>query len=313
MQMKGKKLLLAVFLASVIPVIVLLKIPMPHRNAPTQTPDQSGATQIPPPSEGEIAVLMQDGSVVWQALEEYVLCVVLQEMPASFETEALKAQAVAARTYALRGDNHKEASVCTDYTCCQAYRKPEDFTGNAEDLAKIKSAVEETVGQVLLYNGALIDAVYFSCSGGYTEDAAAVWGTDIPYLQSVPSPGEENAEYYTDTVRFTANEFSNLFGGLGGYPATWIGNISYTAGGGVATIWIGGAEYSGTRVRELLGLRSTVFRITAVGDTVTVTTKGYGHRVGMSQYGADAMAVKGATYAQILAHYYPGTVLARTD
>ncbi len=308
MKMSTKKQMLIILLVSFLPIMVLLKLPLPQNNAADPTMDT--ATN---PLSHRIPVLMKDGSIVQQDLEEYVLCVVLQEMPANFEKEALKAQAVAARTYALKGRNHADAAVCTDHTCCQAYCTQEAFSGSAEQLEKMRAAVRETAGQVLVYNAELIDAVYFSCSGGRTEDALAVWGTDVPYLKSVPSPGEENAEHYTETVYFTAQEFSNRFGGLKGTSASWIGGTRKTAGDGVAQIIIGGKEYTGTRVREILGIRSTVFQITALGDTVTVTTKGYGHRVGMSQYGADAMAVKGANYAEILEHYYPGTELRTMD
>ena len=140
----------------------------------------------------------------------------------------------------------------------------------------------------------------------------AVWGEEIPYLQAVDSPGEEEAAHYTDSAIFQKEEFANLLQiSPKGQPATWFGEITYTAGGGVDTICIGGTCYNGTTVRKLLGLRSTAFIMTALGDTVTVTTKGYGHRVGMSQYGADAMAISGSTYEEILAHYYPGTQLTK--
>ena len=140
----------------------------------------------------------------------------------------------------------------------------------------------------------------------------AVWGAEIPYLKSVPSPGEEQAAHYVDTVTFSVEEFCKRLGKtLGGAPSEWINNITYTEGGGVDTLTICGETYSGTQLRQLLDLRSTAFIITAFGNMITITTKGYGHRVGMSQYGADAMAVSGSTYEQILAHYYPGTILAQ--
>ncbi len=249
--------------------------------------------------------------------DEYITGVVLAEMPAEFEPEALKAQAVVARTYALKrcttGNKHEQRAVCTDPACCQAYCTPAEFLDSGEKeemLDKVRTAVEETSGQVLTYNGALIEATYFSCSGGRTEDAQAVWGQEIPYLKATDSPGEESASHFVDTVTFSAQEFSAKLGeALTGAPGTWLGKVTYTDGGGVATVQIGSKTYDGTDVRRLLGLRSTAFVMTAVGNTVTVTTKGYGHRVGMSQYGADAMAVKGSGYAEILAHYYPGTTL----
>ena len=266
----------------------------------------------------EIKVTVLDGDCVEEMeLETYILHVVLGEMPASFELEALKAQAVVARTYTMRRQDgntkHKQAAVCTDSSCCQAYKTPVAYItagGQVSDIEKVKRAVTETQGKVLTYNGELIEATYFSCSGGLTEDAAAVWGKEIPYLQATPSPGEENAKYYVDTVYFSTQTFEELLGwDIAGSPSTWFGGITYTNGQGVDTIQIGGKTYKGTQLRQLLDLRSTAFIITAIGDTIVVTTKGFGHRVGMSQYGADAMAVNGSDYRQILAHYYKDTSL----
>ena len=167
-----------------------------------------------------------------------------------------------------------------------------------------------TKNMVLTYNGELIEATYFSNSGGRTEDAQSVWGSDIPYLQAVDSPGEEAYGHYTDTVKFTAKEFQQLLGDeLLGRSGTWIKSVTYTPGGGVDTIKIGNVTYTGTKLRSLLGLRSTAFVITASGDSIIITTKGFGHRVGMSQYGADVMAVNGSDYRQILKHYYQNTTL----
>ena len=130
----------------------------------------------------------------------------------------------------------------------------------------------------------------------------------MPYLQAVASPGEEQAEKFRQTVSFSSKEFADRLGrGLTGSCESWLGTVTRTEGGGVGTMIIGGKTYKGTELRTLLGLNSTAFTITAQGQTVTVTTSGWGHRVGMSQYGADAMAVAGSTYEQILAYYYQGT------
>ena len=178
-------------------------------------------------------------------------------------------------------------------------------------IQRVCQAVRETAGQVLLYDGKLIRATYFSCSGGYTEDAVAVWGRDYPYLQSVKSPGEEETVYYTDTKEFTLEDFQDALGvSLDGQPHTWFGQITYTLGGGVDTVQIGGVTYRGTTLRSLLSLRSTVFQIVVREASILFETKGYGHRVGMSQYGADAMAMEGYDYRQILSHYYLDTVLS---
>ena len=266
------------------------------------------------PASGVSVRLKHNGQIQELDLEEYLVGVVLAEMPASFHEEALKAQAVVARTYAVRAregkGKHDDGDICGDSACCQGYLAPADYGGTEEALARIRNAVSSTAGQVLTYDGKLIEATYFSCSGGTTEDAVAVWGTDVPYLKSVQSPGEENAAYYTDSVSFTIQEFAGKLGlTLTGDPASWLGAVNYTAGGGVDTMVIGETSFQGTELRKRLGLRSTAFTITAAEETITVTTQGYGHRVGMSQYGADAMGLLGSSCGEILAHYYQGTEL----
>lgn len=274
----------------------------------------------PMPEIGYEIPVRMNGTLEMQDLESYLVGVVLAEMPASFELDALKAQAVVARTYTLRanqsGGKHGDGSVCTDYACCQAHLDPQEYLnlgGTEDNLNKIQSAVWDTRGEILTYEGALIEATYFSCSGGSTEDAVAVWGTDYPYLQSVESPGEEHAAHYTDTVSYTPDQFQSALGvNLSGNPGTWFGDVTFTEGDGVDTMVIGGKAYRGTELRKKLGLRSTAFSV-AVGEHISITTRGFGHRVGMSQYGADAMAMAGKDYAQILAHYYQGTVLSSMD
>lgn len=254
-------------------------------------------------------------------MDQYITGVVLAEMGASFEPEALKAQSVAARTYAQKatvtGGKHGDGSVCTDAQCCQGYCSQEAYLaagGTEMDKQKIADAVVATSGLVLTYEGELIEATYFSCSGGATEDAAAVWGTDFPYLQSVRSPGEEGAAVYTQILTFTPEELENaLETDFAGPPESWFTVTTYTEGGGVAAMTIGGHVYTGTELRSRLGLRSTAFTVKASSEKIVVTTRGYGHRVGLSQYGADAMAAAGNTFDQILSHYYPGTNLTRLE
>ncbi len=281
--------------------------------------NQSEATKVPAEDieQKYIKVKKDEQTVVSMPIEEYILGVVLGEMPASFETEAIKAQAVVARTFAAYnieiGKKHSDCDICTDSNCCQSYIDPDIYAqkiGSYNDVDRFRAAIMDTAGECLWYSGSLIEATYFSCSGGKTEDAAAVWGTEVPYLKSQDSPGEEKSAHYLNTINFSAREFQNKLGiHLQGLPGTWIKNVTYTKGGGVDTIQIGSIEYKGTQLRKILGLKSTAFIITAAGDSVTITTKGFGHRVGMSQYGADAMAVKGNTYDQILSYYYPGTYL----
>lgn len=319
MMGKWKEIMIVMVMGVLCPALIFTAM---SREAPKKT-DQQNETNPQATQEPEcdrnmtIRVLMQDGTIAVQELEEYITSVVLREMPTEFEPEALQAQAVVARTYTLRrcdaADKHPGADICTDSSCCQGYWEISDYLddgGSRESVEKVTNAVQATEGKVLTYQGNLIEATYFSCSGGMTEDAQAVWGSDLPYLQAVESPGEEKAGHYTDTVSFTAEEFQNrLQVKLSGKPETWIAKVSYTDGGGVKTIEIGDREYTGVALRQKLDLRSTAFVITALGNTITVTTKGFGHRVGMSQYGADAMAVKGSNYEEILAHYYQGTRL----
>lgn len=264
-----------------------------------------------------IALRNAEGEIQKVDLESYLVGVVLAEMPHWFETEALKAQAVVARTYTLKayasGGKHGDGSICTQSDCCQAYIPEEAFVqqgGSVGSLDKVRSAVKDTEGMVLYFNGELIDATYFSCSGGRTEAAQAVWGTDYPYLQAVDSPGEEKASHFTDTEFIAAEVFCDALGVYpSGAPDRWIGTVQYTDGNGIAAMEIGGVQYTGVELRQKLGLRSTAISMEARENGFLVTTKGFGHRVGMSQYGADAMAAQGNLYPQILSYYYLGTTL----
>lgn len=317
MQKKTQEIMVAVILGILYPVILFSMIPIgkqkPLHPTESYTTTLNGTTAM---AGFGILVQMDNDSVVSMKLDDYITSVVLCEMPASFEREALKAQAVVARTYALKryetGTKHDVAAVCTEPGCCQGFKTPETYLSDGGDptlLEKVQSAVNDTSGQILTYHDALIEATYFSCSGGMTEDAAAVWGSDIPYLQATQSPGEEMATHYVDTVQFDVSEFKSKLGILDRNGCK-ISNIRYTDGGGVDTMEICGASFTGTMLRSRLGLRSTAMSIAVVGNTVTITTKGFGHRVGMSQYGAEAMAVNGATYEQILMHYYAGAELS---
>lgn len=317
MKKAWQETLYAIWMGMAVPGLILAILVMfwekdkPESNTEPET--------LTAPVSLSVLVLWPDGVVEQMDMDAYLTGVVLAEMPAFFESEALKAQAVAARTYARKasvtGGKHGDGSVCTDYTCCQAYQSPEEYLekgGTRDDIQKVRSAVLDTTGYVLTYNGELIEAVYFSCSGGKTEDAVAVWGTDYPYLRSTDSPGEENAAFYSETKVFTPKEFEDALGiVLSTEPAQWLGKVTRTAGDGVDTMEIGGVKYSGVELRAALGLRSTAFTITVQDNEIRIVTYGYGHRVGMSQYGADAMAAAGSDFRQILSHYYPGTVLEK--
>ena len=314
--MKKHPFIFSVVLGLILPWLMFSAAETFYHREQSEQEIQFQSTQ--PAESVMLNVQMPDGEIETLEIEAYLVGVLLGEMPANFEIEALKAQAVAARTFALKSMKsnykHKTFDLCTDSSCCQNYYRTNSYLadgGTQDSVDKVSSAVAESAARVLLYNGELIEATFFSCSGGKTEDALAVWGTDVPYLQAIDSPGEENATHYMDTIVLSVHEFQRkLSRELSGLPGNWIENVSYTAGGGVDTIKIGGQTYTGMEIRKLLGLNSTAFIISQVGDSFTITTKGFGHRVGMSQYGADAMAVAGKSYEEILTYYYPGTYLS---
>lgn len=319
-----RKQVLIAFLCGV--ALPLLLMGLGNRAVPVQMPEEAesdGLTAVERElwdGQTRIMVLTGSGNVRQMQLGEYLAGVVLAEMPADFQEEALKAQAVVARTYTckrMEHNKHGAAAVCTNSACCQGYRDPEDYVnsgGAQESVDKIRSAVTETDGQVLVYGGELIDATYFSCSGGQTEDAVAVWGQDVPYLQSVESPGEEEAPRYSDRIRYTPENFKLLTGVSGeGSVGSWFGPVTYTDGGGVDTIRICGEIFTGTELRSVLGLRSTLFSVSVDDGMIVFETRGFGHRVGMSQYGAQAMAEEGSGYQEILEHYYVGALLKNQE
>jgi stage II sporulation protein D len=284
----------------------------------------------PKPSPKAVNILVYNHrtkSTQTMDLEAYMLCVLAGEMPPGYEPEALKAQAVAARTYAYRKMRTNRcgrggADVCTDSGHCQAYcdetarreRWGENF---AQNEAKLKKAVEETRGQIMLYDGKPIDAMYHSSSGGRTEDAKNVYGNNVPYLIGVQSPGEEGAPRFSTTVSVSKTAFVAALKGKDK-------SISCTAktleksiaepvrfpSGRVSTVRIGGTTFTGKEIRKLFDLDSTVFTIAIKGESVYLSSKGYGHGVGMSQVGANAMAKANHGFREILLHYYTGIVIA---
>lgn len=319
MRQIWKEIGISALMGLVVPAVLLGVVISVGKKIPQETePVQTESTEnTVPAKQVMIEVLSEDGTVAEMDLNDYLTGVLLAEMPASFEQEAKKAQAVVARTYTMRSEErrtkHDSAAVCMESACCQGYISPEEYLskgGSQDAVDAAEAAVTGTGLRVLTYEGELIEATYFSCSGGSTEDAVAVWGTDVPYLRATQSPGEEYATHFTDTVTFTPEEFSSALAlDLKGEPETWFGPVTYTAGGGVNTMMIGGISFEGTALRKILDLRSTAFTVEAGEDAITITTRGYGHRVGMSQYGADAMAASGSSFEEILSHYYQGTKL----
>ena len=269
-----------------------------------------------------IAVLTDSGEKRLD-MAEYLSGVVAAEMPASFEPEALKAQAVAARSYAMycvRSGKHR-GKVCTEPGCCQAYLSDSGMrlrwgTGYEKYHRKILDAVRATEGEYLSYMGHPAQAVFHSSSAAVTESSENVWGY-VPYLVSVSSP--ENAgdvPGYTSYVRVSPEELKSAV--LSVHPeavfpedaAQWIGEIRRDSSGRVGSLALGDAVLSGREMRSLFLLRSTAFELNYEDGGFLFTVSGFGHGVGMSQYGANVMAQNGADYASILAHYYPGTTLS---
>ena len=261
-------------------------------------------------NEITVTVYRNNGKIINLELEEYVLGVVGAEMPASFNIEALKAQAILARTYALK--SIKNGKKLTDTVSTQAYKDnselqklwKNDYTKYYE---KIKKAVNETKGKVILYNIEYIDAVYHSTSNGKTENSKNVWKNILPYLVSVDSSWDKNVKSYKKETIFEINEFCNILKLDLEEPITY--EIIHNETGRVRQITINNKTFSGTEFRNLLKLRSADFEIEINDEKVKVTTYGYGHGVGMSQYGANEMAKQGYSYIQILKHYYTGVVI----
>ena len=298
-------------------------------------PDASGGLPLdrtpvtPAPSadsQVSVRVSLGEGEVLTLSMDQYLWRVVAAEMPASFEPEVLKAQAVAARTYTLSklgraSSNHPDADVCTDITCCQAYLDPARAAANWGDgaeayAAKISAAVADTDGLAALWQGQPIQALFFSSAAGKTVDAVEVWGNSVPYLTSVDSPeGEEVPNYHT-TVTVPVEEFRAKLleqypdADLSGEPSGWVANLTNRSGGGVESVDVGGVTVAGTALRTLFGLRSASFTVTADAANVTFSVTGYGHGVGMSQYGANALAREGKSFEEILKWYYTGIDVA---
>lgn len=252
-----------------------------------------------------VTIHRSNGNIINLELEEYLIGVVGSEMPASFNIEALKAQAVVARTYALKKISQNK--VLTDTTSTQVYKDNDELKNIWKNdfnkyYEKIKSAVMSTKGMVLMYNNNYIDAVYHSTSNGMTEDALYVWGYDIPYLKSVESKTDMNVSSYKRENTFTLEKLSSILNTTITKKTQFI--LERNSSGRVSNVKVNDLEIKGTILRTLLGLRSTDFVIELNEENAKITTYGFGHGVGMSQYGANGMANKGYTFKDILNHYY---------
>lgn len=259
-------------------------------------------------------------------LEKYIVGVVAAEMPATFDIEALKAQAIAARTLAVRkmrgyggrgcSKYNEKADICTFYGHCQAWISDEEQKKNwgdnyTENKSKIVKAVEDTRGLILTYQGNPIEVFFYSTSNGKTEDAREVFSVQLPYYKVVDSVGEEDAPKFKEVFTFTREDFIDIF--KKAYPKAKLADknlesqieiLSHTESGRVGEISVAGVKLKGKDFRSLYGINSADFSLEFKQDNVLIHTTGYGHGVGMSQVGADRMANDGKTYREILNHYY---------
>ena len=278
---------------------------------------------------GTISLLhKKTGEVEQVNLEEYLCNVVSAEMPATFEKEALKAQAIVARTYTIYkilNKKHDNADICDDSTCCQAWISKDDRLAKWEEnqresnWQKICNAVNETSGKIITYENKPIDAFFHSNSGGITEVPVNVWGgTGYPYLQSVETSGENAYTQYasevtianTDIINKLKEKYQDIT--IDFSNAEDLKIVEHTESGRVKTVKFGNHQLSGVEVRSIFGLKSTNFEIIKIdNDHIQFKVKGYGHGVGMSQTGADSLAKQGKTAEEIIHHFYSNVDLKK--
>lgn len=286
---------------------------------------QEKQTPVPASAASSVTLtVLADGEVKTMELEEYLWGVVAAEMPAAFQQEALNAQAIAARTYTLYrmdspSQNHPNANICTDSGCCQAWisykerLKGWEKAKRTEYAKKITTAIQNTSGLALYYQDKPIMAAFHAASAGVTKSAKTVWGKDLPYLQSVSSPEtKQQVPKYYSVVTVSEKQFSQTLCSaypkltLPDDPSTWFGKVTYDSGGLPYSIRIGNQTVPTAMLRTLFNLRSASITAEWDGKQVRFYVTGYGHGVGMSQYGANAMAKQGKTAEEILCHYYTG-------
>lgn len=317
-------------------VFFLLPALLTKKNVEAKVPENNVEDSIEQVSDNEydyknygtIKLLHSDtGEVEEVPLDTYLCNVVSAEMPVDFELEALKAQAVVARTYTIykiQNKKHDNAGICDDSSCCQAWVSKEerfarwDEEKRESNWAKIEQCVNETKGKIITYNGTPINAFFHSNSGGTTELPVNVWGggTNLPYLQVIETAGEEGYSQYQSEAIFTQDELiEKLKSKYEDITIDFNNNddlkiLDYTDSGRVKTVKFGNHELSGTETRSLFDLRSTNFEIIKEDGNVKFSVKGYGHGVGMSQTGANSLAKEGKNYEDIIKHFYVGVEIS---
>lgn len=310
------------FLALLMMIVVIpTLIVMPSGSEEATSPQEELATDDHPEAVS-VAVMRTSAGVVEDVpLEEYIVGVVAAEMPAEFEVEALKAQALAARTYAvthLFGGEENEDYDITDTTQHQVYKNTMELqqqwgSDYEENIGKIKAAVEATHGEIITYDERPIMPAYFSMSNGYTENSEDYWENELPYLRSVPSPWELEHPKLIDQETFTKTEIEERLDISLSDAASHDISISRTDSGRVHEFVVEENTFTGRDVRDALGLRSSDFSVKQNDEHFIFTTKGNGHGIGMSQYGANAMAEEGKTYEDIIKYYYQGVEITTLE
>lgn len=293
-------------------------------NTPTQPVETVEDFQLDDQSSFQVNVFRTNAEQIEQvALEKYVSHVVASEMPADFELEALKAQSLAARTYIVQHLMKSEEDLpgnahVTDTIQHQVYKNNDELmkawgSDYVWKMNKIKQAVAETKGEILTYDGSPITASFFSTSNGFTENSEDYWKHEFPYLRSVASPWDKESPKYLDQKVFTKSEVEQKLSVQLNENQPFISNITKTESERIATANIGGQTFSGRKIREQLGLKSSDFSVQQKDQYIIFKTKGYGHGVGMSQYGANGMAQEGKSYQDIVGHYYDGVAITEID
>ena len=328
-----KKCLVYGFLCLLMTVLPLIPAKLltsrPQQEEKTEQPEEITETEIAEDEKYYHVLDTDTGNILRISVREYLIGAVGAEMPVTFEEEALKAQAVAAHTYAERQaelssqrPELKGADFSDDASQYQAFYTKEELEklyndSFEEDYAKLEKVVDAVLHEVIMYQNEPIIAAFHAVSGGKTESAKNVWGSEIAYLQSVDSPADEQAPQFEQTVSYTAEEVKNMLTAsreglfLGTDTEHWFGEPEYSEAGTVMQIAVGTSIFTGQELRNIFSLRSAIFSVRYEDKKFIFTTKGYGHDVGMSQYGANAMAAEGADYKKILAYYYPQTELKK--
>ncbi|RPF54118.1 stage II sporulation protein D [Aquisalibacillus elongatus] len=321
MNIKKEGVILGSILIAVMTILPAIVV-IPFSEASTTPVNMSEVEEMELDTEDQPIVKVkrqQTDEIEEVPLETYVTSVVSSEVPASFELEAIKAQALAARTYIVQKlaetDDTDEYHV-TDTVQHQVYKNLDELRSTwgvdySWKINKIKEAVKETEGQIITYSGTPIAAQFFSTSNGFTENAEDYWQNEVPYLKSVSSPWDERSPEFMEQQILSRSEVVSKLGIDS--PTINVTDTVRTESQRIKEITINGKTFSGREVRELLGLRSNDFTIQAKGDHIIFTTKGYGHGVGMSQYGANGMAEDGKGYQEIVKHYYQGVDISNVQ